>query len=493
MAGLRWAGLLLILSLSGCDEPHSNYTSTINFAVSGKPTVLHPVLASDALSERITALLYGPLVKFNKRQEAIPGQIMWAATSPTEYMLTLRPQLPPFTNGQLPTATDVVATLKAAQALPGSGFSGALQHIEQITLIDEHRVRVSLSRPDPRFAEKLHIGLLPASQASTPETLARKPLGNGAFAFISWMDNGVRLRRRKDAQDFVFEAVADPTMRALKLIRGESQIAQNDLPGEIADYLAQRPELSRETVPGATFSYLGFNLTDPLTGDLRVRQAIAYGIDRAAITHALFKDQATPTETLLTSNHWAAATDLPAYTYQPDKARALLATLGFSREHPLVISYKTSTDPFRLRIAAVLQAQLADVGIALQIQSYEWGTFFGDIKAGRFQMYSLSWVGIHSPDIFRHIYHSASMPPQGANRGRYRSARMDALIEQAERLPVTQATERYHAIQQLAHETLIYVPLWHENQQLLTRGLTGSKPDALGSYQFLEQVSLAHE
>ena len=61
------------------------------------------------------------------------------------------------------------------------------------------------------------------------------------------------------------------------------------------------------------------------------------------------------------------------------------------------IVYKTSSDPFRIRLATILQHQLEQVGIVVDLRSYDWGTFYGDIKAGRFQMYSLAWVGIQTP------------------------------------------------------------------------------------------------
>ena len=73
---------------------------------------------------------------------------------------------------------------------------------------------------------------------------------------------------------------------------------------------------------------------------------------------------------------------------------------------------------------------MADAGIRVDLRSYDWATVYGDIKAGRFQMYSLAWVGIHTPDIFRYVFHSGSVPPGGANRGRFSSQRVDALIEQ---------------------------------------------------------------
>ncbi len=94
------------------------------------------------------------------------------------------------------------------------------------------------------------------------------------------------------------------------------------------------------------------------------------------------------------------------------------------------------------------------------MQSYDWGTFYGDIKAGRFQMYSLAWVGVKSPDIFRYAFHSQSLPPSGANRGRLDDERVDRMIEQAMLATDTeQQATIYAGLQARLLERLVYVPL----------------------------------
>ena len=100
-------------------------------------------------------------------------------------------------------------------------------------------------------------------------------------------------------------------------------------------------------------------------------------------------------------------------------SKILIKQAGYSNLYPIKLVYKTSNDPFRLRLATIIQNQLNSVGIEVEIRSYDWGTFYGDIKAGRFQMYSLSSVGLKIPDIFHYIFHSEAIPPNGANRGRF--------------------------------------------------------------------------
>ncbi len=481
---------LPLLALGGCAR-RAGAESELVFAVAHAPASLHPLLATSAVSERINALLYRPLVVFDAAERPRPGVVAWTQEAPDRYRLRLMPDQPPFADGRPLTLDDVAATLELARDHPASPHASTLKHFAALERSGD-ALLLRLSRPDPRLPERLHLGVAPADRLHAGDDLAREPLGSGAFRFLGWRDDGgVVLARRRDGLRVRFAVVADPTMRALKLMHDEAQLLQNDLPYEMYPVLARERGIVLHEAPGTTFSYLGFNLEDPVTGDHRVRQAIAHAIDRAAIVRHLFQGHARLADTLLAPGHWAAHPGLPSWAHDPARARRLLAELGHGPQRPLEIEYKTSTDPFRRRVAAVFQAQLRPVGIALRIRSHEWGTFFGDIKAGRFQMYSLSWVGIRSPDIFRHVFHSASLPPGGANRGRYRSAEVDALIERAERLPREAAVPLYHRLQARIHRDLVYVPLWHENNLLLSRGLEGAMPRRDGAYTFLEQVSLA--
>ena len=72
---------------------------------------------------------------------------------------------------------------------------------------------------------------------------------------------------------------------------------------------------------------------------------------------------------------------------------------------------------------------MSRVGIELEIRTYEWGTFYEDIKQGNFHLYSLAWVGVTDPDIYYNLFHSVSVPPNGDNRGRYNNPAIDALLE----------------------------------------------------------------
>jgi peptide/nickel transport system substrate-binding protein len=129
----------------------------------------------------------------------------------------------------------------------------------------------------------------------------------------------------------------------------------------------------------------------------------------------------------------------------------------------------------------------------MAVQSYDWGTFYGDIKAGRFQLYSLSWVGIRTPDIFRYAFASSSVPPEGANRGRYRSCEADRLMEAARREPdLKRQAVLYRKLQALLLADLPYVPLWYEDQIFACRReVRGYRLAPDGNYDGLDLVELA--
>jgi len=233
-------------------------------------------------------------------------------------------------------------------------------------------------------------------------------------------------------------------------------------------------------------------MQDAATGKFAVREAIAYAINREEIIQSVLGNAARLASSfVLPPTHWAGHPGLPGYSHNPDKARALLAQAGFTAENPLRLTYKTSTDQTRIRVATVIQQQLAAVGIEMNLRTYDWGTFYGDIKAGRFQMYSLTWVGIKMPDIFRYAFHSSTVPPNGANRGRLNNPKIDALIEKAEQAPTLEAQAvLYRELQVELFKVLPYVPLWYEEQVLATRQrVSGYTLAADGNYDGLNMVT----
>jgi peptide/nickel transport system substrate-binding protein len=140
-----------------------------------------------------------------------------------------------------------------------------------------------------------------------------------------------------------------------------------------------------------------------------------------------------------------------------------------------------------------MQQELAGVGIALDLRSYEYATFYADVTRGAFQMYSLHWIGGNEqPDIFSYVFSTARFSPKGANRGHYSNARLDSLLDDAAESedPVRRRADYVEAQQILARD-LPAINLWYRDTVVVhNRRLTHVIPSPSGSYTFLETAEL---
>ncbi len=487
--GQCWVLVLLGL-LGACGNPAD--LSGLRMGLATPPQNLDPRFATDATSNRINRLLYRSRVDFDGESRPVPSLASWERLGPLRYRFTLGVEGRLFSNGRRLTSADVVATFRSIlDPATGSPHRALLALINDLSAKGPEQIEFILGRPDPLFPAYLTIGILPAELIAAEHPFHRQPVGSGAFRFVAWPEQGrLQLERVADRQRVGFEVVGDPNVRVMKLLRGEIDLLQNDLPPELFGFLQGRREIRVEEQPGSNFSYLAFNLEDPQTGRAEVRRAVAHGIDREAIIRFVFGGAAGEAQALFSPNHWAGNPALRPYPHDPARARSLLAELGYTAEHPLRLVYKTSNDPFRVRLATLIQAQLRETGIAVEVQSYDWGTFYDDVKAGRFQLMSLSWVGVKTPDIFRYAFHSRSLPPDGVNRGRYRSQRVDALLEQIAQIgELQEQVPLYQELQRVLLEDLPYVPLWYEHQRVATRReVTGYRLATDGNYDGLRWV-----
>lgn len=469
----------------------------LRFGLASNPVTLDPRFATDAASTRINRLLYRQMVDFNAQFQPMPALASWIVIDPQRYRFFLASDRAPFHNGAKLTAHDVKATydfiLDADNASP---HRATLEMIDRIEVHDDDTVDFVLSKPDPLFPGRLVVGIMPRGGIMAERQFNREPVGSGPFEFVSWpLDDRLRIRRRSDGLLIDFVRVPKPNVRVLKLVRGELDMIQGDLPHEIVGWLERRDEVRLKKARGTTFAYLGFNMEDPVVGDIDVRRAVAHAIDRDAIIRYVLGGSARPASAILTPDHWAGHPDLPLIEHDPERARLLLRMAGYGEDNKPRIIYKTSSDPFRVRLATIIQDQLADVGIRVELRTYDWGTFYGDVKAGNFQMYSLAWVGIKMPDIFRYVFHSKSIPPAGANRGRFVDAAADQLIEQAEsERQLEEQAHHYRELQALVLRELPYVPLWYEDQVFASRrGIGGYEVEPDGNYDGLIQVRISRD
>jgi peptide/nickel transport system substrate-binding protein len=370
---------------------------------------------------------------------------------------------------------------------------------------DARTVVFHLKHADNFLLTNLSTGAFGVVPEGSGRDFWRHPVGTGPFRFVSQqIDQDVVAERNPlswagapKIERVRFRVVPDAITESLEMEKGSGDVAVNSLPMDALPVLAARPNLVVEDSAGTQVQYLGFNLRDPLLKDARVRQAIACAIDRKLIIQTLLRGHAQLAESLLPVSHWAYTGDGPRYDYDPARAAQLLNDAGYpsrqdgARFH---LTMKTSTDEGTRLLAAVLQQQLAKVGISLDLRSYEFATFYSDLNRGAFQMYSLRWIGGNEqPDIFSYAYSTARFSPQGLNRSHYSNPQVDTLLaEAAESADTDRRRADYVEAQQILARDLPAITLWYRDTVVVhNRRLTHVVPTGSGSFSFLETAELA--
>ncbi|MGC1475507.1 MAG: ABC transporter substrate-binding protein [Terriglobales bacterium] len=496
----------LLLPLLSCSQPPD--PNTLVMIIESSPTNLDPRVGLDGQSERIDELLFDALLTRDEHFNVQPGLAeRWEILDPLTYVFHLHSGVT-FHNGQPLTSRDVKWTFDSLlQGKIRSAKTSTYRFVDRIETPDDLTVVFHLKEPWAALLWNLSEGAIGIVPYGSLDEITRQPIGSGPFKFISAeTDKEVILQRNDTYWGEIprlarvrFAVVPDATTQALELRKGSADLTSNSpMTPDTVITLERYPSLVVEHGPGTRLAYLAFNLRDPILKDVRVRQAIAYALDRRPMMEYLWRNQVQPAYSILPRQSWAYDDDVPHYDYDPGKARRLLDAAG----HPAVngvrfhITMKTSTDENTRLMVAVMQQQLRDVGIALDIRTFEFATFFADVSSGAFQFYSLRWTGgIEDPDIFDAVFHSRNFPPAGRNRSFYSNQRVDSLIDQAQRETDQNVRKRlYGEVQEILAQDVPSINLWYfDNVVVHTRRVLNVTLNPSGNYDFLKTVEISNQ
>lgn len=496
------ASLLLLTSCRRANDP-----GTLHFLIESSPNNLDLRQGTDAQSERVGALIYDALVHKDDRYNLQPWlATSWERPNALTWIFHLRNGVR-FHDGKAMTADDVAWSIESmTDGTLITAKGGAFADVASVTVRDPLTVEVRTIHADASLLFNLSDGLFGIVEKGARRDEGLHPVGTGPFKFVSQVqDKEVVVERNADywagtpkIARVRFEVVPDNITTALELKKGSGDAESNALTLDEVHALTNAPNAHVESGPGSAVMYVNFNVNDPVLHDVRVRQAIACALDKPALITALWRGEAVPAETLLPKGHWAAADDasLPQYPHDVARAVKLLDAAGFKPDKDgvrLRFTLKTSTDETTRLLAQAVQQQLREAGIALTLRPAEFGTFYADITSGAFQMYMLRWIGSNDdPDIFRYVYGSGSFPPKGGNRGRYKNARVDALLEAAA-AETDQETRRrdYVEVQQILATELPGIPLWYPNVEVVhSTRMSGVTLNPDGAFDFLRTAEL---
>jgi peptide/nickel transport system substrate-binding protein len=489
-----------VWSFSCASAPASG---VVTVAVLTSPNSLDPRIGSDETSQRVHQLIYDNLLALDGQLKVVGGLASsWEQADPLNYVVHLRKGVR-FHDGHELTAEDVVYTF-GSFIDPNfvSPRKGAYRTLARVEAIDPYTVRFVLKEPFGSFPIQLVMPVVP--RGAGPE-LRDRPVGTGPYTFVSMaVDDHVTLSafpgyfRGKPANEgVVLKVVPDEIMRALELRKGTIDMVVNDLSPDVVHQLAEEKAVTIAESPGTDYAYVGINMRDPVLKDQRVRHAIGYAIDRQAIVDYLRRGLARPAVGILPPASWAFDDQVFQFTHDPAKARALLEEAGYrdpdgdGPEPRLRLSLKVSTNEFIRLQAAVIQQDLKQVGIELDVRSYEFATMYADVLKGNFQLFTLQWVGVSDPDMLRRVFHSKQMPPNGFNRGYYENPQVDRLIDAAMAAPAEEDRRRlYGQAQRVIAEDAPYISLWYKTNIAVARTqIEGVKLTPSAEFTFLREVT----
>ena len=495
----------LALSMGSCShEATPRESGTLSFLIETMPANLDPRVGTDAFSQHMHDLIFSSLVGRDAQMNFTPDlATSWESPDPLTYVFHLRHGVR-FHNGAPFTSADVKFTFDSI--FGGSlktGKRAAFRMVASVDAPDDFTIVFHLREAYASFLWNLSrpgVGIVPRNSGVD---VAQHPVGTGPFRFVSLApDDEIILERNPHyfgeipkIERVRFRLVPDATVRALELRKGSADLASpSSLTPDMVVALSRYPGITVTQGPGTSLAYLAFNFDDPILSKREVRQALAYATDRAAIVEHLMRGQARLAASLLPPNHWAYDANVATYDFDPARADKLLDAAGLPRAKDGVrfrVTLKTSTDESTRLYSEVLQAQWQRMGVALELRPQEYATFYSDVTRGSFQLYTQRWVGGNNdPDFFEYVFSSKKFPPDGANRGHYRNAELDALLNRS-RVETDRETRRaiLAEVQRIVADDLPYIDLWYPDNICVHRDTVRIDSIApAGDYGFLETL-----
>lgn len=454
----------------------------LSVAVTREPDTFDPANHRNRETETVLRNLYDGLVTRDPDMTVVPEIAeSIAQVSPTEYDFTIRKGVK-FHDGSDLTVEDVKFTLDriALDGGMGDGVTsprqGLIGPVEKVDILDDSTVRITLSEPWP-----ILLAMLPNQQMLSKayvesignDALATQPMGTGPFKLTEWRKGDSVIMERFDdyyggspdippvgpacVDRVIFKVIPESASRVAALLAGDVQII-SELPPFSVNQVKSNPGTKVMAVNGTRSFFIAMNNEGEIFDDVRVRQAAAHAIDKDLIIDRILGGNASSINGILSPDAFAAS-ELPAYEYDPKKARALLAEAGYPDGIDITMdvegSYKDTAEAVASMLTnAGIRTQVA-VGEGAQL-TQKWRTA-GAPKSG--DMYFTSW-GNGSLDPYD-IFTPTHRTNDRGNSAGYANPEVDALIDAANsELDPDKRADLYREAELKINADAPYVYLW---------------------------------
>ncbi len=484
---LVWAGLFF--SLGAAPVPPEGGDTFVTASIA-EPSNLIPFLATDSASASVSALIFNGLIKYDKDLK-LTGDLAesWEVA---EGGLLIRFHLRKnvrWQDGKPFTAADVLFTFQRLTdpSVP-TPYGGDFQKVASVDTPDPLTVEVRYKEPFSPGLASWGMGIVPKhlleGQNFTSTAFARHPVGTGPYRLERWtsgqklvlLANEDYFEGKPLIERYVYRVIPDQATTFLEL-----QTENVDFAGLSSLQFKRQTDTSffkeryqKYRLPSFGYAYIGWNLENPLFSDVRVRRALGRAIDKQEIIDVTLLGYGRVATGPFLPGSWAYNPAVDATPFDPAESRRIFAEAGWRDAdgdgilekdgHKFSFTILTNQGSNERKMACeMIQKRFRDVGVEMNIQVVEWGTFLKEfIDKRRFEAVLLAWNLSMDPDIYD-IFHSSKTRPGEFNFVSYKNPEVDRLLDEGRRIfPEDERTLVYRRAHRILSEdepyTFLYVP-----------------------------------
>jgi len=476
--------LVLACGQKAVRNPNTYVESSI-----GDARRLNPVIANDSASGAINDQVFNGLVKYDKDIRLV-GDLAerWDVSADGKTITFHIRKGVKWHDGVEFTADDCLFTYqKLIDPKVVTPYSSSYMDVKKAEVVDRYTFRVSYAEPFSPALESWAMGMIPKhlleGKDINTDAFNREPVGTGPYKFKEWIA-GQKIVL--DANDRYFEGRPNIDQFIYRIIPDSSTMFQELLSGGVdmmgltpLQYLRKsetrriRDNYRKFRYPANAYTYMGYNLTNPLFGDVKVRQALSYAINRQSIIDGILLGLGKTCTGPFSYVSWAYNPKAKSYPHDPELAKKMLAEAGWKDLNSHGILEKDGK-PFRftiltnlgnterIRTAEIIQQNLKALGIDVSIRVMEWQAFLEQIDKRSFEAIILGWGMGRDPDIYD-IWHSSKTKKGEYNFIGYRNAEVDRLLVEGRRtFDIEKRKKIYYRIHEILAEeqpyAFLYVP-----------------------------------
>jgi dipeptide transport system substrate-binding protein len=384
---------------------------------------------------------------------------------------------------------------------------GLAQDLESLEKLDPYTVRMTLKRANVTMIANLAMDFAAIHSAEYADFLARSnrkeqfdqvPVGTGPFSFVAYQKDAVIRYKANPAywgaekalvDGLVYAITPDPTARYSKLKAGECHFAVAPRPADLPE-MQKDPKLQVISKPGLNIAYWAFNNQKPPFDKKDVRLAFNMAIDKAAIMRDVYLGAGQAAKNLIPPTMWAYDDKIKPIPYDPAKARELLAKAGVKTPLEIDLWYMPVQRPYNpnsKRIAEMMQADLAKVGVNARLVTFEWGEYRKRMQQGEHMTGMLGWNGDNGdPDNFFFLHGCDAARAGGQNLAKWCNKEFDDRLEKARATPDHKTRLKlYQEMQAIEAADVPDMKLAHSVvYEVMRKEVTGYKQSPFFSHEF---------